>query len=67
MGILSNFFKKHNVKTEPENSYNSFPVWPSFTIADQTLANNETIFAAVSLLSNAVASAPFRFAKILKK
>ena len=57
MGLLDFIFKK-NKNSVLVSGDSSTPMHNYFNVGDNVLANNETIFAAVSLLSNAVASAP---------
>lgn len=59
MGLLSfissKFLKKGKIYVNAHDSFYSFD--------NATLASNETIFAAVTILSNAVASAPISLRK----
>ena len=63
MGLLSfissKFLKKGKIYVNAHDSFYSFD--------NATLASNETIFAAVTILSNAVASAPISLRKGYKK
>lgn len=66
MGLLDFIFKKNKKQySVTDSNYNS--PFTYYNLSDQTLASNETIFAAVSLLSNAIASAPVSLNKNYKK
>ena len=53
MGLLDYFFKSKKKGKILVNNHDSF-----YSYDNSTLASNETIFAAVSMLANAIASAP---------
>ena len=68
MGLLDFIFKKNKKQYYKESTTdNSSPFTSFYNLSDQTLASNDTIFAAVSLLSNAVASAPISLNKDYKR
>ena len=69
MGLLSFLFKKNknNYKEVKDNSAEAYYPFSLYNIADQTLASNDTIFAAISLLANAIASAPISLNKDYEK